>query len=155
MSFQIHTLHPGPFAHLFSLSDRKLTEVRAKRTTVDASPGYPCRVSLIDADVGETVILVNYTHQPQNSPFRAAHAIYVRKNAEQAFPDAGTIPEMFLNRLISIRAFNEQHFITNADVVEGKRLHETIVAIMHDSGIAYLHLHNAKLGCFLARMTRT
>lgn len=155
MNFQIHALGHAQFAPMFCQSNDALAKAKALKKTVDANPGYPCRVSLVDAEVGETVLLVNYQHQPAKSPFQAAHAIYVREHAEQAFPQPGTIPELFLNRLISVRAFDERHLITNADVVEGACLHEAIFAMMNDINVAYLHLHNAKLGCFLAQVTRT
>ena len=106
MSFQIHALGPAQFAPLFFQSNDALAKAEAKavKKIVDANPGYPCRVSLVDAEVGETVLLVNYQHQPAKSPFQAAHAIYVREHAEQAFPLPGTVPELFLKRLISVRA---------------------------------------------------
>ena len=154
MDFQIHALDPAQFAPLFYQTNDALAQAKALKKTVDASPGYPCRVSLVDAKVGETVLLVNYQHQPARSPFQAAHAIYVREHAEQAFPRPGTVPELFRNRLISVRAFDERHLMTNAEIVEGACLDEAIHALMNDSYVAYLHLHNAKLGCFLARVTR-
>jgi len=86
MSFQIHALSPAQFEPLFSLSDSELAKVRATRMIADAKPGYPCRVSLADAEIGETMILVNFEHQSADSPFRATHAIFVRENAEQGSP---------------------------------------------------------------------
>ena len=61
----------------------------AVRQTATTKPGFPCRVSLEDAEVGEQLILVNYEHQPSASPYRAAHAIFVRKGVEQAKPGVG------------------------------------------------------------------
>jgi hypothetical protein len=154
MSFQIHALSPLQFEPLFALSDRELAEVRATRMIVDANPGYPCRVSLADAEIGETIILVNFKHQSAESPYQATHAIFVRENAEQAFPDIGTVPESLETRLISIRAFDEKHHMVDADAVDGSHLSESIPAMLQDPRIAYLHLHNAKPGCFAARVTR-
>ena len=154
MSFQIHALSAGQFEPLFALSDEELTKIRARKMTVDTKPGFPCRVSLADAEIGESVILLNFKHQPAESPFQSTHAIYVRKNTGQHFPEAGMIPEVFKNRLISIRAFNDEHDIVAADVVEGSGLSESIPAMLQDSDTAYLHLHNAKLGCYFARVTR-
>ncbi len=154
MSFQIQALPSAQFEPLFALSDSELTKVRAARMIVDSKPGYPCRVSLADAEIGETVILVNFEHQSADSPFKAAHAIFVRENAEQAFPDIGMVPELFETRLISIRAFDGKHYMVDADVVDGSRLIESIPTILQDTRVAYLHLHNAKLGCFAARVTR-
>jgi hypothetical protein len=147
-------LSPLQFEPLFALSDRELAEVRATRMVVDANPGYPCRVSLADAEIGETIILVNFKHQSAESPYQATHAIFVRENAEQAFPDIGTVPESLETRLISIRAFDEKHHMVDADAVDGSSLSESIPAMLQDPRIAYLHLHNAKPGCFAARVTR-
>ena len=154
MSFRIHALPAARFKPLFALSDRELVQSRAIRTVADSHPGYPCRVSLVDAEIGETVILLNFEHQSGDSPYRASHAIFVRENAEQAFPRAGTVPESLETRLISIRAFDQKHHMIGSDVVEGFRLSKSIPEMLHDPGVAYLHLHNARPGCFAARVTR-
>jgi hypothetical protein len=154
MSFQIHALAPEPFAPLFALPDSELAKVQAIRMTVDSSPGYPCRVSLADAEIGETVILLNFMHQPADSPYQASHAIFVRENAEQAFPEPGVVPQVLETRLISARAFDENHRMIDAQVVDGSELSETIPAMLRDPAVAYLHLHNAKPGCFAASVTR-
>lgn len=154
MSFQIHALPAEHFQPLFRMSAQELEGVQATRMVVDAKPGYPCRVSLADAEVGETVILVNYQHQAADSPYRSAHALFVREHAGQAFPKRGEVPEVLTTRLISIRAFNDKHYMVNADVVDGMDLHEAIPAMLQDPAVAYLHLHNAKPGCFAAWVTR-
>jgi hypothetical protein len=154
MSFQIHALPAAVFEPLFALSDRELAQVRARRMIVDAKPGYPCRVSLAEADIGETVMLLNFEHQPGDSPYRSSHAIFVREQAEQAFPDVGSVPDVLVTRLISIRAFDDGHDMVAADVVDGSSLIQAIPALLQDPEVAYLHLHNAKRGCFSARVTR-
>jgi len=154
MSFQIHALSPVQFEPLFAMSQRELAQVRATRMVVDAKPGYPCRVSLADAEIGETVILANFMHQSGESPYQATHAIFVRENAKQAFPEVGAIPESLETRLISIRAFDEKHLMVNADVVEGSHLSVSIPLMLQDPKVSYLHLHNAKPGCYAARVTR-
>ena len=154
MSFQVHALPAARFKPLFDLSDEELSKIRAARMTVDAKPGYPCRVSLADAEIGETVILVNFEHQPAESPFRASHAIFVRELAQQAHPGIGMVPDLLESRLISIRAFDGRHYMVDADVVDGSSLGGSIPAMLQDPGVEYLHLHNARLGCFIARVTR-
>jgi hypothetical protein len=154
MSFQIHALPAEPFQELFTLSAQELAEVRASRMIADARPGYPCRVSLADAEPGETVILVNYEHQTADTPYRSAHAIFVRENAGQAFPRRGEVPEVLKSRLISVRAFDDNHYMVNAEVVDGSHLHDLITELFRDPAVAYLHLHNARQGCFAASVTR-
>lgn len=154
MSFQIHALSPAPFEPLFAMSDAELAKVLATRMIADAKPGYPCRVSLADAEIGESVILVNFEHQPADSPYRASHAIFIREHAEQAFPNVGTVPAALATRLISVRAFDDQHYLVNADVVDGSGLSGSLRSMLQNADVAYLHLHHAKPGCFAARVTR-
>lgn len=154
MSFQIHALPAAPFRPLFAMPDEALARVRARRVVVDAKPGYPCRVSLADAEVGETVILTNYEHQPADSPYRSSHAVFVREHAEQAFPAVGTVPEVLTTRRIAIRAFDRRHDMRTAEIVEGAELARAIPTLLAEPGIAYLHLHNAARGCYAARVTR-
>ncbi len=155
MPFQIHALPTSQFMSLFNLSDNELANINANRMVADAKPGYPCRISLVDAEVGETVLLFNFEHQPNATPFRASHAIFVRERAEQVFPAVGEVPEMLMTRLISIRAFDKKHYMIAADVIDGVHLVEAIPAMLDDPAVSYLHLHNAKPGCFVARVTRT
>jgi hypothetical protein len=108
----------------------------------------------MDAEPGESVVLLNYEHQPAHSPYRASHAIFVRENAEQAFPDVGVVPEVLAKRLISVRAFDERHYMLTADVLDGAELVDSITGMLGDPKVEYLHLHNAKPGCFAARVTR-
>jgi len=154
MTFQVHALPADGFAPLFDMSTEELGKIRAKRMVADAKPGYPCRVSLTDAEIGETVILVNFEHQVGDSPYRASHAIFVREKAEQAFPTVGAIPEVLTLRLISMRAFDENDYMVASDIVDGTRLEEAITATLENPSVAYLHLHNAKPGCYAARVTR-
>lgn len=154
MSFQIHALPDSLFAPLFALSDEELAARGALRRRADASPGFPCRVSLAEAEVGETVILVHYEHQPAATPYRASHAIYVREGARQARPQPGEVPEVLARRLLSVRAFSADHMMTAAEVADGTALGEVIPRLFADPEVAYLHLHNAALGCYAARVTR-
>ncbi|WP_291075224.1 DUF1203 domain-containing protein [Hyphomonas sp.] len=152
MTFQIRALPEDQFAHLPSLSDADLAAQNIQKRLVDAQPGYPCRVSLQDAEIGETIFLLNHCHHDEETPYRSCHAIFVRAGAEQALPDVGEVPASLTLRLISIRAFDTAHDMVAADVVEGRELNTAIPAMLAQSGVAYLHLHNAKPGCYAARV---
>lgn len=154
MTFQIHSLPKEEFSFLFNLSEEELASQNACREIVKSSPGTPCRVSMADAKVGETVILLNYDHQPAESPFKASHAIFVRENAEQAELKPNSIPEVIAIRLISVRLFNAEHMMIDANVVEGKHLEDEINNAFSNNEVAYIHLHYAKPGCFAAKVTK-
>ena len=73
MSYAVSGLPIETFRPLFGLSDAELAEHGAIRYRVDKDVGFPCRVTLADARVGDTVLLVNYEHQPAETPYRSRH----------------------------------------------------------------------------------
>jgi hypothetical protein len=149
MAFQIHGLPAAPFQPLFALDAAALAEHGAVRRVADASPGYPCRVSLRDAEPGEALVLVHYEHHAVASPFRASHAIYVREHAEPAALAPGEVPVMLRSRLLSLRAFDSAAMLVAADVVDGRELEPALDRLLR--GAAYVHIHFAKPGCYAAR----
>lgn len=154
MTFQIHAVNPDEFASLFDLSEAELRGLGARLQTVTAKPGFPCRVSLADAEVGETVLLVNHEHLDKTSPYRASHAIYIRKGAEQRRLEPGQIPEVLSSRLLSVRGFDCDHLMCEADVVDGRDLGPTLERFFLNAKVTYIHVHNAKPGCFAAHVSR-
>jgi hypothetical protein len=154
MRFQITALDAERFDPLFAMSDQELADRLAVRVTATSNPGFPCRVSLADAEVGDELILVNHEHQPDASPYRAAHAVYVRKGVRQARPAVGEIPEQLRSRMLSLRAFDDQAMIVGADLVEGEKLGPALEALLADPAAAYVHIHYAKYGCYAARADR-
>ena len=154
MSFQIHPLPAEEFGHLFAMSEKELAENRAIRMTVKEYPGTPCRVTLADAEPGETVILTNYTHLPSNNPYHGSHAIYVREGKETAAPLVGEVPQVMATRMLSLRAMDANQLFTHVEVVEGYELGSALYRLFADPNIAEVHIHYAGAGCFAAKATR-
>ncbi|MEE9597258.1 MAG: DUF1203 domain-containing protein [Acidiferrobacterales bacterium] len=154
MGFQISALNIDQFSHLFGQDQEALARQGIRRIVVDNNPGFPCRVSLQDAEVGEKVLLMNYEHQPLPTPFRSSHAIFVREWASQAKPDRNEVPEMFRHRLLSVRAFDASGMMIDADVIDGERLESLIEYLLANKSTDNLHLHNARLGCYAALVER-
>jgi hypothetical protein len=154
MTYRIKGLSPEPFRHLFGLSDEELTAQGAKRYVVDKKPGYPDRVEVRDLEPGETAILLNYVHQPANTPYRASHAIFVREGATEQFDAVNTIPEVLAVRPLSLRAFDTDHLMVDADVVDGSEAETLIERFFKNPAVEYIQAHYAKRGCYAARIER-
>lgn len=152
--FQFVALPIEPFTHLFSMNDTELASVGAKRMLVDDHPGFPCRVSLVDAPINEQVILTHFQHHEANSPYQSAGPIFVRELAQTARPEINAIPVMFDHRLLSVRAYDGAALMKAAKVVEGKALEETIRDLFSNDAISYLQIHNAAPGCFNCTVRR-
>jgi hypothetical protein len=154
MSFVVSALPAEPFQPLFALSDAELAARGAMRRTVDAKPGFPCRVTLQDAELGETVLLLNYEHQSADTPFRASHAIYVRQDAARAELAKDEVPGLFRHRIMSLRAFDEAGMMRAAEVAPGETLEPAVERLLANPQVAYLHAHYAGMGCYAARIDR-
>jgi hypothetical protein len=155
MSFQISGLPISQFSPLFSLSDEALARHSAVRVIADSRSGFPCRVSLQDAEIGERLILVNYEHLAVASPYRSRHAVFVREAATEAHPAVDEVPAMFRPRLLSVRAFDAHGMMQDADVAPGTALEHLIEQLFSRPAVTYLHIHSAKFGCYTARVDRT
>lgn len=154
MDFRISGLPAAPFAPLFGLSDGALAERGARRCVADTQPGFPCRITIEDAEPGESLILLSHQHQPTDSPYRASGPIFVREAARETFDRANHIPEQLRSRLLSVRAYDGEAMIVDAEVVEGAELDGLIDRLFGDTRVAYLHVHFARRGCYACRIDR-
>ena len=154
MSFVVTGLAPEPFTPLFGADDAALAAVGAIRMTVDAKPGFPCRITLVDADPGETVLLLNHEHHAADTPYRARHAIFVRETAAAPARFENALPPALAARLLAIRAYDATGMMIDAEIVEGVDAAPLIERFLADPNAAYLQAHNARRGCFAARIDR-
>jgi len=154
MSFRITGLSPEPFRALFGLPDEELTARGIKRYVVDSKPGFPDRIELRDAEPGEAVLLLNYTHQPANNPYHASHAIFVAEGAKKRYDRVDEVPEAMRIRTLSLRAYDENDLIVDADLVDGRKVEELIGRFFDNSKVAYIQAHYAKYGCYAGRIDR-
>lgn len=152
--FQIIALPYEAFAPLFARSNEQLQALGARRMVVGQKPGYPCRVSLMDAGIGETVLLLQFNHHDVDSPYHGSGPIFVRKNAQMATPAVNEIPAMFNHRLLSVRGYDGAGMMLQAEVVQGSDLVDAIGRVFDNSLVSYLHIHNAAPGCFNCKVVR-
>jgi hypothetical protein len=155
MSYVVSGLPLEPFQPLFGLSDEALDEHGVIRYAVDANPGFPCRITLEDARPGDTVLLLNYEHQPANSPYRSRHAIFVSEQARETRRFVDEVPSVLsIRKAISLRAYDEAGMMLDAELAAGADLEPVIERLLAVPGVAYLHAHNAGRGCYAARIER-
>ncbi|WP_262270593.1 DUF1203 domain-containing protein [Microvirga yunnanensis] len=154
MSFRIRGLEAEPFAPLFEMADADLETLGAKRVYADEPDAFPCRVSLTRAAVGEELLLLNHAHQTTpTSPYRAAGPIFVSRSGRTGTYQ-GELAPMLRDRLLSLRAYDEQAFIVEAEVAEGAEVLRVIERFLADPRVAHVDAHFARRGCFGARIER-
>lgn len=154
MAFRVVGLPSSLFRPLYGLSEKELAERGVEVKFADAQTGFPCRVSLRDAPVGTRMLLMNFEHQPANTPYRSQHAIFVEDGAEEVHPGVNEVPEVLASRTLSVRAFDEAGQMLDAAVVKGREAGPAFERLLAVPGAAYLHVHNAGRGCYAARVER-
>lgn len=154
MSYRIRGLSPEPFAHLFGLSEEELAAHGAERVTATEPDCYPDRIEMRDAEVGETLLLLNHMHQPAHSPYRSSHAIYVIEGATRTYDAVDEIPAVMARRLLSLRGFDARDKIADGRVVAGDAAEPVIREMLANPAIRYIHAHNAGHGCYAGLIER-
>lgn len=154
MNFKIYALDHKEFTPYFNLSDIELEKIGVQKMIVDEYPGYPCRVSLEDAEIGEEVLLLSYNFHKTNSPYNAKGPIFVRKNKATREYSKNEIPKMLLHRLLSFRGYDKNGIMKSAITESGQKSKEIIEEIFENNDIEYIHIHNSSPGCYNCEVKR-
>jgi hypothetical protein len=154
VNYTMRGLEPALFEPLFQLDDETLAARGMRWMSVDGPIGFPCRISLEDAPVGERVLLLPFVHQDSRSAYRASGPIFVRRGVSEARRIVGELPPYLTRRLLSVRAYDATDDIVDADVIEGAAVAPLIECYLARDEVAYLHLHFARRGCYACRVDR-
>ena len=152
MTYRITGLDPAPYKPLFLLSDDELARRGIVRMTVTAKPSFPCRVSLIDRDIGESVLLINHVSHDAANPYRSSHAIFVADADRAEFIDE--VPPVFAGRVLSLRGFDADGMMADALLAQPGEADSAIRKLFDNPAVETIHAHNATRGCFSAKIER-
>jgi Protein of unknown function (DUF1203) len=154
--FRISGISAAVLNEFRQLSDDELRERNVFRYIADKKPGYPCRVSLVDAEIGESLLLVNFGHSMSSSLYRSVGPVFVRESALETFVRVDEIPEVLRapGRLLSVRAYDRNDMLAEAVVIETAETDQSIQKLFANRQVAYLHVHYAGPGCFACRVDR-
>jgi hypothetical protein len=154
MSYIVRGLDPAPYKPLFGLPDAELEERGVVRMTVTEKPSFPCRVSLADREIGESVLLLNHVSHDVANPYRASHAIFVTEGAETAAEFVDEVPPVFEPRILSLRGFDKAGMMAEAILTQPGEADAGIRKLFSNPEVETIHAHNATRGCFSARIER-
>ena len=137
-----------PLPALLSLSQSNTVTM-----TAGEENSYPCRRCLLDGSINEQMLLLSYDPFLGDSPYRGAGPIFVHKKSCTPY-QSDTVPEQQRRRLLSLRAYDRGHMMVGAEVLSGSELEDVAKKMLEDAKVEYLHVHNAKPGCFAVRIER-
>jgi Protein of unknown function (DUF1203) len=125
----------------------------AGREVVADGPS-PCRRCLRNAKVGDNLLLLPYDPFTVRSPYTGEGPMYVHADGCEAHrPEPEVLPEQVHGRQFSVRAYDADAMMLDAEVVPGDRLADTARELLQP-GVAFLHAHFAGPGCFAFRIER-
>lgn len=149
MTYQITGISPET-----ATSQRENMDSAAILVTATSKPGFPCRVSLEDADEGEELLLFHHVSHDVKSPYRSSYAIYARTSITEAAQYTDQIPPIFEGRSLGMRAFGSDAMLKRAELSMAGSADKTIRQLFELDEVAYIDVHNAAHGCFVARVER-
>lgn len=154
MSYRVRGIDPAPYKPLFGLANDELARLGVVRMTVSAKPSFPCRVSLTDREIGESVLLLNHVSHDVANAYRASHAIFVAEGEENAAEFIDQVPPVFQTRVLSLRGFDADGMMADAILTQPGEADEGIRKLFENPAIETIHAHNAVRGCFSATIER-
>ncbi len=154
MTYRIEGLPSDCYSHLLGMSDRELEAHHGRRVRAESKPGFPCRVTLEDAEPGESLILFNHVSHDVETPFRSAYAIYVRETAAGPACYVDEPPPVFIGRALGLRGFDSEGMLRGALLALPGEADSKIRELFDRPEIETIHAHNAAAGCFAARIVR-
>ena len=154
MTYRIQGLDLERFKPLFGLAGAALADSGAVRMSVTSEPGFPCRITLVDRPVGETVLLLNHLSHDVANPYRASHAIFVGEQAAAAADYRDEVPPALQCRVLSLRGFDAAGMMIEAQLAQPGEADGGIRTLFDNPEVAYIHAHNAVRGCFAAKVER-
>lgn len=154
MTYRIIGVDSAPYQHLYGLSNEQLAEENVVRMTVTGKPGFPCRITLTDRDIGESVLLLNHVSHDVANPYRASHAIFVTEGATEPAEYIDEVPPVFVTRVLSLRGFDADGMMAEAVLTQPGEADAGIRRLFENPAIVTIHAHNAVRGCFAAKIER-
>ena len=153
MTYKIAGLEPEQFRPFFALDDVALAGRNARRVRAGEG-GYPCRISLAEAQAGESLLLINHVSHDVATPFRTVYAIYVREAVGEPPCYVDEVPAMLASRTLGLRGFDAEGMLKGALLAMPGEADARIRELFGRPEVASIHAHNAAYGCFLARVER-
>lgn len=124
-----------------------------RRVLVTEAGVTPCRRCLHDVEPGEEAILVSHDPFRVDSPYRGASPVFVHAEPCPRY-EGSDVPAQQRRRLLSARSYGTDAMMLDADVVDGTELEPLLERLFKDPRASFVHVHNARPGCFAVRVDR-
>ncbi len=121
--------------------------------TADSPRGYPCRHCLRWARPGERMILFPFAAIAPGRPYSESGPIFVHAERCERYSATHEYPSEFREGRV-LRAYNSQHDMIAAEVVNGQGPEAVIERFLEEPETAFVHVRSASHGCYTMEVER-
>ncbi len=121
--------------------------------------GYgPCRSCLKQFVAGERRIVFSYSPNAVDHPYNETGPIYIHADECEPYRKQNVFPTEIENGRIKFplvfRVYNEKGVMIDAVLQSDMSASRTIESIFENGKVAFAHVRNAQVGCFVAHVDR-
>lgn len=153
INFKISAID-NTYNSLFKRTTEELAKKNMVKMRVNSNPGFPCRVSLEDALIGEEVLLLPFEYHKTTSPYKASGPVFIRKNAVKANLAVNEIPTMLFKRQQTLRVYDSNGMMIAAKSSRTDDIRKEIETLFMNTKASYIQVHNTNPGCYNCQVDR-
>lgn len=118
--------------------------------------GYsaPCRHCLRRAPAGTALIVFAYSPFSTKGPYAEVGPVFIHADACQRYDGGGRFPSDYMDRILTMRGYNDRGTIEDAQLSQAGDPETTIDALFADERVRFIHVRNPAWGCFHFRVDR-
>lgn len=121
--------------------------------TTESPNTFPCRHCLRWAEPGERMVLFPFAAIPAGRPYSETGPIFVHAEPCDRYSAATEYPAAFREGR-AVRAYNSQHDMIAAEVVNGNGPEAVIERFLENPDTAFVHVRSATRGCYTMEVER-
>jgi hypothetical protein len=137
-------------------ADRRDDRGGPVQTRLVDGPGFPCRHCLRLGQPGETMLLASWDLPLPQGPYWTPSPVFLHADSCPHAALADALPEtVTVNSLISLRHYDAAGLCLYdlGIVLPGEAAEAALRERLGDPRLAYVNIHTARPGCWLARVT--
>jgi hypothetical protein len=124
--------------------------------SVEVATGYgPCRTCLRMFAIGvERRIFFTHDEFADREPYPLPGPVYIHQEACEAYVETGVFPEALRPLALTFNGYATGRELRGQVRVQNGDAEAAIVGLFSDPAVAYIHVRNTEVGCFLLGVDR-
>ena len=115
-----------------------------------------CRYCLADGDLRETQILFSYSPFYENkTPYAEVGPVFIHAECKQYDSRNGFPQDLKTRNYLTVRGYSNDQLLISGEMCKGEGIEATIERMFQQSRVDYIHINDARSGCFFMKLLKT